>query len=100
MAKKKTPSPYVIYSPPLYTAKEQEDDYKRQYEFNKPVPARSPVGGWEDKHIRMANHHDGMRVPQKEINLVKGTPHRFSNVRTGNAYSKRQAVKRTVRRTP
>ena len=75
--------------PPQYTAQEQQADYKKSYEFAHYKSVRSPVGGWEDKHIRSG---EAYRVPQKEINLVKGTPHSFKGVRTGNSYSKREAI--------
>lgn len=73
-----------VYSPPPYTAEEQETDYKRSYEFNKPVPARSPVSGWEDKYIR-----EGERVPRKERALVNGNSHAFKGMRTRNGYGSR-----------
>jgi hypothetical protein len=80
-----------VYSPPPYTAEQQESDFKRGYEFNKPVPARSPVGGWEYKYM---NDKDPFtRTPAKEKALVKGNSHSFKSVRTANSYGSRPAVK-------
>lgn len=80
----------TVICPEPYTAEQQESRYKKDYEFNKPVSARSPVGGWENKYITEGNSS----APPKEISLVKGTPHKFRDVRTGNIYSSRKAVKR------
>lgn len=92
MSKKKLKevAPYVVREQP-YTAEEQESRYNKNYGFNKQLSARSPVTGWEDKYIK-----EGVdtSTPPKEISLVKGTPHRFGGVRSGNSYGKRQAMKR------
>lgn len=96
---KKNKSPKIVKiaqcmptSSPGFTAEEHESRYKRDYEFNKSAPVRSPVQGWEYKHINegdMYNH-----TPPKEVALVKGTPHKFKGVRTNNIYSKRQVIKK------
>lgn len=74
-----------------FTAEENESHYKRDYEFNKGVSKRSPVSGWEDKYIREGNYSG---TPPKEVALVKGQPHKFKHVRTGNIYNSRSAMKR------
>lgn len=84
-----------VYSPPPYTSEQQENDFKRGYEFNKPVPVRSPVGGWEYNYIRSGEPTS--RVPKKESALVKGVPHSFRGIRTGNSYSSRQSIRRTTK---
>ena len=93
MGKKKiiTTEP-CIYSPPPYTAEQQETDFKRDYEFNKSKSVRSPASPWEDKYIRQGD----ARAPKKEVSLVKGTPSSFRGIRTGNSYGKRQAVRRNT----
>lgn len=75
-----------------YTAEEQKSRYKKNYEFNKPVSARSPVGGWENKYIREG---DSM-APPKEIALVKGTPAQFKHRRDKNSYGSRP-TRRNIR---
>ncbi len=80
-----------VYSPPPYTAEQQESDFKRGYEFNKPVPARSPVGGWEYKYMNEKDQYS--RIPKKETALVKGASHAFQGVRTSNSYGSRPAIK-------
>jgi hypothetical protein len=91
MAKKVIKSSPVVYDPPGFTAEENEARFKRDYEFNTRAPQRSPVQGWEYKYI---NEGTSM-APPKEVALVKGTPHRFKHVRTGNIYSRRSAMKRS-----
>lgn len=73
-----------------FTAEEQEQHYKRDYEFNKAAPVRSPVKGWEYKYATTNQSN----LPSKEISLIKGAAHRFSGVRSGNSYAKRSAMKR------
>ena len=84
-----------VYDPPPYTAEEQETDYKRGYEFNKPVPGRSPVDGWSYKYI---NEGQADHTPKKEVSLVKGQPHSFKAMRLGNRYSSRPAGHRIGKR--
>jgi len=92
MPKKKklheAPPTIVVCEP--YTAEEQETRFKKDYEFNKGVPKRSPVSGWEDKYITKGQSNASPR----EISLVKGTAHRFGGVRSGNSYGKRPAMRR------
>lgn len=95
MAKRKTNKLVEISKPKVvgivgFTAAEHAEHYKRDYEFNKAPPARTVVAGWQYKYT---NEGD-MSLPPHEISLIKGTPHRFRNVRTGNIYSKRQSIKR------
>lgn len=82
--------PKVIACEP-YTAEEQETRYKKDYEFNKPVPVRSPAFGWEDKYIRQGDSS----APPKEVSMVKGTPHKFKGVRSGSVYSNRPTRRRS-----
>lgn len=82
-------SPSVI-SITGFTAEQHEEHYKRDYEFNKPAPTRSPVGGWEYKYASSGQSTLG----PKELSLVKGTPHTYKGMRTNNSYGKRMAVKR------
>lgn len=84
--------PTVIACEP-YTAEEQETRFKKQYEFNKPLAARSPVTGWEDKYIREGT---SMASP-KEVALVKGTAAQFRGRRDKNSYGSRP-TRRTVGR--
>ena len=76
-----------VYSPPPYTAEQQESDFKRGYEFNKPVPVRSPVGGWEYKYMNDGDSYS--RAPKKEVALVQGNSHAFKGMRTRNSYGSR-----------
>lgn len=93
MAKKINRSTPVVYDPPGFTAEEHEQHFKRDYEFNKRAPQRSPVDGWSYKYI---NEGAGSYTPPKEVALVKGTPHKFKHVRTANSYARsRPAMKRT-----
>lgn len=71
-----------------FTAAEQAEHYKRDYEFNKAAPNRSPVGGWEYKYANQGQSN----LPAKEIALIKGQPHRFGGVRSGNSYGSRKAM--------
>lgn len=89
---KDTPS---VYDPPPYSAKEQQSDFKKEYEFREAPPVRSPVKGYEYGYIK--NPSEYSRVPAAESRLVKGTPHTFKGVRTNNSYGSRQAVRRTTR---
>lgn len=74
-----------------YTAEEHAEHYKRDYEFNKAMPVRTVASGWAYKYA-----NEGMTsLPPKEISLIKGTPHKFRQVRTGNIYGSRKAVVRT-----
>lgn len=84
-----------ISNPPVvgivgFTAEEQEQHYKRDYEFNKAAPVRSPVKGWEYKYAT----NNQSNLPNKEISLIKGQPHRFPGVRSNNSYGKRTAMRR------
>jgi hypothetical protein len=74
-----------------FTAEEHEEHYKRDYEFNKPAPVRTVASGWAYKYANEGN----TSLPPKEIALIKGTPHRFKGVRTGNVYSRRQSIRRS-----
>lgn len=95
MAKKINRSTPVVYDPPGFTAEENESRYKRDYEFNKAAPLRSPVKGWEYKYMTEGTNN---YTPPKEVALIKGTPHRFKNVRTANSYARsRPAMKRTTK---
>lgn len=85
-----------VYSPPPYTAEQQESDYKRGYEFNKPVPARAPVDGWSYKYITDGDKYT--QTPKKEAALVKGASHAFKGVRTSNSYGSRPATKKSAHR--
>lgn len=83
----------VVYDPPAFTAEENESRFKRDYEFNKRAPQRSPVQGWEYKYM---NEGTNNYTPPRELALVKGTPHRFKAVRTANSYARsRPAIKRS-----
>lgn len=91
MAKKfRMTNPIISIQTP-YTAEQQETIFKKEYEFNKGVPSRSSVTGWENKYITEGNSS----APPKEIALIKGSPHKFKHVRTGNIYSARKAIKRS-----
>lgn len=68
-----------------FTAEEHAEHYKRDYEFNKPIPARSPVSGWAYKY---ANEGD-TSLPPKEIALIKGSPAQHKHRRDQNSYGKR-----------
>lgn len=72
---------------------EQKSRFKKDYEFNKGKSVRSPVTGWEYNHI--VDSSDNSYTPKKEVSLVKGTPHRFKAVRTGNIYASRKAIVRS-----
>lgn len=74
-----------------YTAEEHEEHYKRDYEFNTPPPARTVVAGWNYKYVNEGRAD----LPPKETALIKGTPHRFKGVRTGNVYGSRKSIART-----
>lgn len=73
-----------------FTAEEHEEHYKRDYEFNKPAPVRSPVGGWGYKYAMAGQSTLG----PKELSLLRGSAHTYKGMRTNNSYGKRQAVKR------
>ena len=93
MAKK-----YIVKQPRIiacepYTAEEQETRFKKEYEFNKPVSARSPTSGWEDKYIRKGES----MAPPKEVAMVKATPAQFKHRRDGNSYGSRP-TRRNLRR--
>ena len=82
----------VVYDPPGFTAEENETRYKKDYEFNKRAPLRSPIEGWSYKYTIENNS----MAPPKEIALAKGTPHKFKGVRTANPYTRsRPAIKRS-----
>lgn len=83
-----------IYDTVGFTAAEHAEHYKRDYEFNKAPPARTVASGWAYKYANEGN----TSLPPKEIALIKGTPHRFKNVRTGSVYGNRQAIKRTTKK--
>lgn len=85
MPKVKRITPVSFVATP-FTAEQQETMFKRDYEFNKPVPVRSPVSGW------LWKNPEGLG--SKESSLIKGLPHSFKGIRTGNSYGKRLAVKR------
>jgi len=96
MPKKKK---YIEVNPTIvtcheYTAEEHEQHYKRDYEFNKPVSARSPVRGWEDKYIRKGE----ATTNPKEVALVRGTPYSRKGVRLGNSYGNRPATRKVGKR--
>ena len=86
----------VVYDPPPYTAKQQESDFKKSYEFQQAAPVRSPVKGWEYNYIRTPSEYS--QVPAQETRIVKGTPHAFKGVREGNSYGKRSAMRRNLTR--
>lgn len=73
-----------------FTAQEQAEHYKRDYEFNKAAPVRSPVKGWEYKYASTNQSN----LPSKEISLIRGVPHKFGGVRSSNSYGNRTAMKR------
>lgn len=85
MAKKYKIVRPTIYACEPYTAEQQEARFKKEYEFNKGVPKRSPVSGWEDKYIREGTSD----APPKEISMVKGTPAQFRGRRDKNSYGSR-----------
>lgn len=68
------------------------DTYKRNYEFTKRVPTRSPAQGWEYNNAK--EYSSG-----KEYDLVCGNPYKFKGVRSGNAYGKRKAMCRIPNKT-
>ena len=80
------------YDHPIMPEDQQKSEYKKRYEFNKVVPVRSPVDGWEYSHL---NENEYPYSPKKEVALVKGTPHRFKAVRTGSVYGNRKSVVRS-----
>lgn len=98
MAKKKKLreiAPSIVCIQP-FTAEENETRFKKDYEFNKAAPVRSPVrSGWEYKYI----NENQSNSPPKEVSLVRGTAHRFGGVRSGNSYGKRSAMRRIKDRT-
>lgn len=92
MAKKyRVVKPTVVACEP-YTAEQQESRYNKEYGFNKPVSARSPTSGWEDKYIR----EGGSMAPPREVAMVKATPAQFKHRRDGNSYGNRP-TRRTVK---
>ena len=61
------------------------DTYKRNYEFTKRVPTRSPAQSpWDYNYVKQESG--------KEHNIVCGNPHKFKGVRAGNSYGKRKAM--------
>lgn len=68
------------------------DTFKRNYEFTKRVPTRSPAQGYEYNYAK--EYSEG-----KEHNLVCGNPHKFKGVRAGNSYGKRKAMCRIPAKT-
>lgn len=70
---------------------QQKETFKKDYEFNKGKRPSSPVAGWEYKHL-MSEHS---YAPKKEVQLVKGIPHKFKDVRTGSIYGNRKAIVRS-----
>lgn len=76
--------PTVIACEP-YTAEEQETRFRKDYEFNKPLSARSPVDGWTNKYIKEGNSS----APPKEVAMVNATPAQHKHRRDQNSYGKR-----------
>lgn len=79
------------FPPAVMPEDQQKSEFKKRYEFNKLPPARSPTTGWEYAHLTS----NGAYAPKKEISLVRGEPHKFKNVRTGNSYGTRKAIVRS-----
>ena len=89
--KKNTPAPVAVsFEMPQYTAEQQESEFKRDYGFRKPVPARSPVNGWEYNYIKNNSPN------AKERKFVVGTPYSNKRYRLDNSYSSRPAT-RTIK---
>lgn len=77
------------FEPTPYTAEQNESMFQRDYGFNKPVPARSPVDGYSYNYIRS----EGSMAPPKERKLVVGTPWKSSHRRMSNSYGSRPATR-------
>ena len=68
---------------PGLTAKEEKERYARGYGFRKPIPARSPVQGYDYSYITESEY-----TPKKEKALIKGSPHKFKHRRGGSIYGR------------